>query len=192
MGAISISRTVEAVKDSITSGVIHGWSERSDCYSGDWNTCSRVAKRITLAEKAGKWTMALEKKVNKIVEETRKGDSVVIDLGIVGYDVVTMKKFVKKATAKFEKRYVVYYSGDVDEKAIKSFKTQKEAFDFTEKYSLEKALSYSVKVDMVKVSGTSDVKKFEVTRTRKTRKPTGKTVRFLEVHKYLVVGWASC
>lgn len=189
MGADFISNTVEAPKDSITSSVISSWSQRRDSYSGDWNTCSSIGKRIKFQDKYyGVLKPTDRKRLDKLVdEETRKWVSTVIDMGIVGYDIIRVKKAAKKSTAKFERKYVVKNENSSN---IKDFKTAKDAKLFAEKESIKTGLSHWISIEYVK-SGSSVVCECVVTKKRVTRKPTRSNVHFQEIHKYYVTAFAS-
>lgn len=189
MGAEFISKTVEAPKDSITGSVIDSWSESRASYSGDWNTCSKVGKRIKFQEKYSESLKKADKKrLEEIVDnETKKWESTVIDMGIVGYDVITVKKAAKKSTAKFEKRYVVKNEGSDN---VKDFKSAKDAKSFAEERSLKTGISHWISIEYVK-SGSSVVCECNVTKKRVVRKPTRANVHFQEIHKYYVTALAS-
>lgn len=189
MGADLISKAVEAPKDSITRSVIDSWSERRDSYSGDWNTCSSVGKRIKFQDKYyGPLKVADRKRLDKLVEEeTNKWESTVIDMGIVGYDIIRVKKAAKKSTAKFERKYVVKNENSSN---VKDFKSAKDAKLFAEKESIKTGLSHWISIEYVK-SGSSVVCECVVTKKRVTRKPTRANVHFQEIHKYYVTAFAA-
>lgn len=189
MGGCFIKQVVDAPKDSITSAVINSWSERHDSYSGDWNTCSSVGKRIKFQDKYyGVLKAADRKRFDKIIdEEVKKWTSTVIDMGIVGYDIIKVKKAAKKSTAKFERKYVVKNETSNN---VKDFKSAKDAKVFAEAESIKTGLSHWISIEYVK-SGSSVVCECVVTKKRVTRKLTRANVHFQEIHKYVVAAIAS-
>lgn len=108
-------------------------------------------------------------------------------MGIVGYDIIRVKKAAKKSTAKFERKYVVKNENSSN---IKDFKSAKDAKLFAEKESIRTGLSHWISIEYVK-SGSSVVCECVVTKKRVTRKPTRANVHFQEIHKYYVTAFAS-
>lgn len=91
MGACELHKSIEAAE--ITSRTIASWSSSGEAYSGDWNTCNRVVNRIKYADV---FKPAVVKQLYKDYHadkiDIRKWSSTVIDCGVVGYEVWSLKK----------------------------------------------------------------------------------------------------
>lgn len=193
MGGISISKTVLADKDSITSADILSWSESTAAYSGDWNTCNHINKRIKFADKYKKELSKADRvRLQNIVNQyCNKWESTVIDLGLVGYDVIKVKKTPKKATAKYQKKFVVYEGDCVSlGKRLQEYPTKPAAKEAAMKYAIQHGVTTFISEEMVQVSGSTNGGTFSVTRARRAKKPAKGDYK--EVHAYYVIAIASC
>lgn len=198
MGGCSISQSVVTYRENMTSGLIGSWSERQDSYSGDWNTCNRIGKRIKVADKYTEKVRAkFLKDQDRIESNTNKWESTVWDLGVVGYEVWTAKKVAPKvrATPVYETKYAVIMFDYVNsaERVLYSSKTLKEAHEKAVKYTLE---GNDVRVCKMKilVKGNELVNEYRLERKSYKSKPKsvkpGSVLR--EMHKYYVTAIASC
>lgn len=69
MGGVGISNVCTMYPEGMTSSLIYSWSESEASYSGDWNTCSSIRKRIKVFDKYSEankkkfWTMSKYEKL---------------------------------------------------------------------------------------------------------------------------------
>ena len=204
MGAISFVEAINAssaregfnklVKEAIYS---HG----NDSYNGSISTCS--LGRIT--KLADKYTKSVEKKAWKKIEAEDNGvkwEARCLDLGIVGYEIISAKKIAPKTQekAKFVTKFVVCHNAYPGVSDVKYFNTKTEADNYAMEMSLkgsgESGEYFVVKKPVnIEKSGSEVVSEFEVTKVRKTSKPktTSKAnQKVVEIHKYIYYGWAAC
>lgn len=203
MGACSIENVVNCPKEFLNSKTIHSWSERTDSYSGDWNTCSNLKRVVKVFDKCTetnlkKWNT--EKKYLKMYEDaldnTPKWSCMAFDLGVVSYEVWTAKK--TKSPSKSKPTYKVMfnvYGYDKDDHKVKlaSKETQTEADKYASRYTVENGtMAFWVK-ERVLVSGKEETASFDV--VKKSYKSKPKTVKsgsvLREIHKYRVIGIAA-
>ena len=99
MGACGISKCVDLAKEFMTSSEIRSWSHSDDSYSGDWNTCASIRKVHKVFDKCTESNYKkfnTQKKYQKMVEDRfdamSKWSSEVFDLGVVGYEIWSVKK----------------------------------------------------------------------------------------------------
>ena len=209
MGACGISKTVE------TTDIKKVWSELHErasdrfigedycddaAYSGDWNTVSLgKIKKILDKYSESKAKAYLKKNGDKIWDSLYKRDSITLDLGVTGYEVWSVKKFFQrtKKTPKYEQKFVVYHLGGNwgrEEIVDATCKTATEANTKAMKLTMDNDKYYHVKKARVLVSGTEETATFKL--EKKTYKSKPKNVKkgsvLKEVHKYHIMGMASC
>jgi hypothetical protein len=198
MGAISFCKTVEGtnindvyerlVKDAIRT---HG----DDSYNGTISTChlnSRATKSYS------NYSIKNEKESMKWIAESEnygeKWEARYVDLGVIGYDVVSIKKKTIKSNAEFKMQYCVYedtYSSD--NKLLAHKDTKKAADDEAIKFAL-KGKNVIVKKDYIKIKGDNITTKFEVIKKRYKSKPKmqeSDTKKIIPIRKFILYGWAA-
>lgn len=192
MGACSFIETAFAgsVREAFDNLVKEAIRENGNGpYNGTISTCSleRTVKKFD------KYSKSNEDKAYKLIEEDGYGDkwyAKAIDLGIVHYEIMTIKKLAaKKEKPKWVMAYVVHYG-----RKAKSFKTKTEAD--AEAMKLLKNGEKDVYVSKEYVNTIKDseiVSEFKVEKTQKNTKP--KTLKSnqscKEVHKYMFYGFAA-
>jgi hypothetical protein len=174
------------------------YEDGHDSYNGTISTCGmgRVTKFSDVC------TPAVEKKAYKYIKDHDNGSkwvASVLDLGVVGYEQILVKKVspTHKNPAKYQQRFVVYRMEDEynREKYVKDFGTKSEADTFAMKKTMENPdTEYVVRKKPIIVnSGSDTVTLFKIEKkTLKTRPKSVKTGAILkEKHKYVFYGWAS-
>jgi len=160
-------------------------------YNGTISTCSLGGCTLRF----DKFTKTNLKKAEKFVEERglgQKGRVNFVDFGIVGWDIIEVKKEVKKATPKYESKYIVRNSNGENEA---SFNKKTDADRYAVQRALEGIGRYYVEKGYVLVDGDSVVT--ETVRTVKRHKSITKP-KLVEkenrlvkpVYKYLIYGLA--
>lgn len=163
----------------------------SDYYGGTFGSTNLGYVRTLTT---GLCTKEIEKEAKSILdqaEDDEKSTTVKgLDLGIVGYDIITVKKVkpTNPSPAKYEMGYILYDS-ILEKKVLAKGKDKKEM----ENKLLEMALEYPeaiLKKTHLLVSGTELVCELNVTTKRVTKKPTRspKNAIIKEVHKYVFFG----
>ena len=203
MGACGISRCVSLAKEFMTSSEIRSWSHSDDSYSGDWNTCASIRKVHKVFDKCTESNykkFQTMKKYQKMVEDRfdsmSKWSSEVFDLGVVGYEIWSVKKAkvtnVKKPI--YQTHFVIYgYDNDMRKKEIGVENTQTLADNKAKKYTIDSGNDAWWEKTKVLVSGSEDKAKFSLVIKKSKSKPktakSGTVVR--EIHKYYVIGMAA-
>lgn len=202
MGACSIENTVVCSRDFLTDSRINSWSHSDDSYSGDWNTCCNLRKVVKVFDKCTdanlkKWNT--QKKYIKMYEDALddlpKRECMAFDLGVVRYEVWSVKK--QKNTAKkptYKTLYAIYkYDRSGREIEMTSKETQSEADKYVSKFVLENDTSAFWRKTKVLVSGKEEnADFFTVKKVYKSKPKTVKSGTILrEIHKYHVIGMAA-
>ena len=168
-----------------------------DSYNGTISTCSygNIVKRFD------KYTVANEKKAMAYIDEKEGGQkwfANVIDLGVVQWEVTTIKKKTNSNSKPvYRMKYVVVQKKSYFEiEDLKGFDTKLEADNYALKEFVKHPNNnYFVEKKSVKVSGDSVSTTFEkVVKVYKT-KPNLKKLdnRVIEpIHKYIIFGMAAC
>lgn len=192
MGACFKSGSILAVKDSLNGREINSWSNRTDSYSGDWNTCSTVRERIKVFDKfteTNKKKFFSQKKYEKMIKDhTGKWESTVWDLGIHHYEVWSYKRvpITSKEKPVYKTRYVTV---DGEE-----FTTQNAADEHARKLILTgNYRTSSVRKTTSLVKGNEVKVKYElVSRTYKSKPKSVKANAVCkEIHYYYVTAYAA-
>lgn len=203
MGAEVFLHNIEAydASSAFTTLVRNAEDEYGDrSYNGTISTCSMGRVRIL----SNTWSESVEEKAMKIVEDEdygHKWTASVLDLGVVGYDVITTTKTAPtiKKKAVYKTQYAVMCippSYPIQEKFEKGFDSKKDADAYAIKLALEhQENEYFVAKRPVNTNNGDDVvSKIKVSVVRKEKKPrsTPKNGVVRPVHKYIFYGWASC
>lgn len=208
MGACGISKTVETtdikkVWEELHNNASSRWTgDYCDdaAYSGDWNTVSLgKIKKVLDKYSESKAKSYLKKNGEKLWDDLYKRDSITLDLGVTGYEVWSVKKVLPKdkKTPKYEQKFVVYHLGGNwgnEEIVDATCKTATEANDKAMKLTMENDKYYHVKKARILISGTEETAAFKI--EKKVYKSKPKNVKkgsvLKEVHKYHIMGMASC
>ena len=200
MGANAFVKTVEDYSAQAAYEKLVAQAEYDDghdSYNGTISTCSlgRVTKYSDVC------TPAVEKKAYKYIQGLDYGSkwvASVLDLGVVGYDLLAVKKESPKngSPARYQQKYVVYKrSGFDDEKYAEAFDKKPDADTYATKKTLENPdVRYCVKKQPVIVNkGTDLVSDFRLEKKRLKSRPKSvkKGAVLKEVHKYVFYGWAA-
>lgn len=164
-----------------------------DPYNGTISTCTlgRVHRVADVC------TPAVEKKVHKMIEDDdygRKWVATCLDLGLVGYEVITVKKVATKPAkaAKYLTKYVV-----IEEytKTVSHHDTKTEAENAAMKAALAHPENdYTVCKRPVNMNRGDDcLTRLEVTKTMKKTKPktTKQNAHVRAIHRYVFYGMAA-
>lgn len=174
------------------------YEDGHDSYNGTISTCSmgHVTRFSDVC------TPAVEKKAYKYIKDHDNGSkwvASVLDLGVVGYEQILVKKATPthKTPARYQQRFVVYQLGDEynKEKYVKDFGSKTDADTFAMKKAMENQDNeYVVRKRPIIVNGGSDTvtifnieKKMLKTRPKSVK--AGTVIK--EKHKYVFYGWAS-
>lgn len=169
-----------------------------DRYNGTISTCSYVGcKKV-----ADVYTKSVDKKAYKIIEDDnygRKWEAKALDLGVVRYEIVRIKKVIPKSKkkAEFRQRYAVMLldSYGVLYKMKAHFETKKEADEDALKRILKNPNEkYVVCKKAININNGDDtVTEFKVEVSERKSKP--KTIPagciLREIHKYIFYGFAA-
>lgn len=192
MGACSFIKTAYAGSareafDSLVKDAIREYGDNS--YNGTISTCSYGGTVMRF----DKYSKSNEDKAYKLIEEDgygEKWDAKAIDLGIVHYEVTTIKKVsVKKEKPKWTMMYVVHYGG-----RTKLFKTKTES-DAEAMKLLKNGESdvYVSKEYVNTVKGSEVVSEFKIEKKKSKTKPKSlkPNQTYNEIHKYMFYGFAA-
>lgn len=208
MGACGISISFTASDWKKTFNEIHKEAEErytgryceDAAYSGDWNTVSISGSVIKVSDKysESKTKSWLNKNMDKLWDSIPKRSGRVIDCGITGYEVWSVKKVTPKdkKTPKYETKFVVFHMGGTyghEEIVDATCKTATEANTKAMKLTMENDRYYHVKKTRVLISGNEETATFQLVKKSYKSKPksvkAGSTLK--ELHKYYVVGIAA-
>jgi hypothetical protein len=157
-------------------------------YSGHFNAFEGLSKyREQLVSSNEKFTKAIVNEAEKIIDKAEDEISwdtcYYIDLGIIGYQVRTIKKVTTKGSYK-EIKYVVRNAEN--ERFIQSFESVTQAKSFAKKYADDNSVSTIVKREFA----IPTIEKYVVEEKIVKTKPTTKTKKVEPVHKYYLFGCA--
>ena len=163
-----------------------------DAYSGSISTCSlgRCVKSFDTYDKDNE---IVARHIIKEKDNGVKWRADYIDLGVCGYEEVTVTKEKQKVDAVTETRYGVF--DEVCEKLVHRdahFATAKEAEAFAQEWA-KKGEECNIKKYKRKISGNDISTKFKVTvkQVDKMPKRKKKGVEVYPIHKYMIYGWAA-
>jgi hypothetical protein len=191
MGAVSFINTIEATSvnegfEKLVEEALHELGHSR--YNGTISTCDNCCCVKTFS----KYSPKTEKKMLEFIEQRLdrmyKRDVECIDLGVIGYDRITIKKIHSKPTAKFEQKYAII---DCDTgNLIASRKTKKEACDFAYQ-CIVKGKDVEIRKMPVLISGSSLCTSFEKTTKRFKTMPDATKYIVNPMHKYIFYGFAA-
>lgn len=200
MGACNFIHSI--VAESATAGFDYLIEEANvnygmESYNGSINTCS-IGRRTLRFDKVNETN---RKKAMKHIEDNnngRKWSADYVDLGVLRYDVITVKKKNVDYKADFKLMYaVVKKRNDESVKVRNAFKTKTEADKKAVELTLKTGKEHVVVKEYVNIErngGTVCTDTYIETKSYKT-KPNLKPMpnrRVVELHEYLFYGWASC
>jgi len=163
-----------------------------ELYNGSINTCS-LGGRTKRFDKFNKTNL---KKAQKYIEDIDFGSKWIVDyieFGVVGWDIIEVKKEVKTGKPKYEMKYVVKSgNGEIH----KSFSKKTDADNFAMKKALKEDKTFYVEKDYVLVGGSSLVTEINKTKRRHKSKTKPKLKpksnrKVVPVYKYMIYGKAS-
>ena len=203
MGARIITKMVKLPKGFLNSNEIDSWSDSNDSYSGDWNTCSNLRKIHKVFDKCTETNLKnfmRQKKyaemIDNVCDNVAKWSCEAMDLGIVGYEVWSVKKTKRSSNNKpvYQTMFSVYTEDNNGHtKTLSTEKTQELADKKAKNYVLEnKGFAWWEK-SKVLVSGSEEKAEFSIVSKNVKSMPksvkNGTVVR--EIHKYYVIGVAA-
>lgn len=200
MGACSFTHTVISESpgfgfDSLVEEA--NYSHGVESYNGSINTCSmgRCTKKFDKANDTNR------KKAYQHIREDENGQkwrADYIDVGVVRYDVITVKKKNVDYKAEFKLMYAVVKKHSNDIASSKNaFKTKTEADKKAVELTLKTGKEHAVVkeyVNIARAGGTVCTDVYTETKSYKTR-PNLKPLpnrKIVEIHEYIFYGWASC
>lgn len=167
-----------------------------DAYNGSISTCDLGSCTLSF----DKYLKSNEKKAYDHIKDKKYGSKWIanyVDLGVVEYELLTVKKEKKECNAKYKMKYVICeLQRGCFVKTNYSFEKIKDAESKAIELALENPdIDYSVSKDYVVESGkntncilTIDKKVYK-SKPKASLKPNQKLI---EKHKYIFYGWASC
>ena len=163
----------------------------SDAYNGTISTCGLAGRP---AKTYAKYSKEVEREAYDFVKEKEFGQkwtAQYIDLGVCGYEMITVKRKGRKSDAKFQMMYNVY---DLNGKRIASEKIKADAESRAMKYAYETGEDAFIMKEQTGVTGSPLVCNVSVEKKRydkKPRIPRGPGKELVEIHKYMFYGWAA-
>lgn len=200
MGAINFveevttTGTIQDAFDRLVSEYEREYGERA--YNGTISTCSLGSCKLSF----DKYSESNYKKAQKYITDNHYGSKWIADyinLGVVGYKVITVKKEFLKNKPKYKLRFVVSkYSNFEKIKTNFYYLTKKEADEKALSLTLDSGVEHIVSKEYVLVNNSkSDCSRFYVDNKIYKNKPKLKPMRnrkVIPIKKYLFFGWASC
>lgn len=200
MGAINFveevttTGTVQDAFDKLVSEYEREYGERA--YNGTISTCSLGSCKLSF----DKYSESNYKKAQKYITDNHYGSKWIADyinLGVVGYKVITVKKEFLKNKPKYKLRFVVSkYSNFEKIKTNFYYLTKKEADEKALSLTLDSGVEHIVSKEYVLVNNSkSDCSRFYVDNKIYKNKPNLKPIKnrkILPIKKYIFFGWASC
>jgi len=200
MGAVSYcfeveGRTPKEVYDTLVNDARHEYG--FDPYNGTIATTDGY--NLVGMENNRPFTKTTMKKAYDRVKKDdggKKWTASIIDCGITKYQLREVsRKATHKETPKYETTFECLF-GKYEEKVVGSFKAKEEADNFMKKYLLDHAVDYPrVRKTRKLISGTDTVTDFSITDKIYKSRPHPKSMkgkRIIEIHKYVVYGYAAC
>lgn len=200
MGAISFIEKVETTLSvdkeyrRLSAYYEQEYGDRS--YNGTLSTCSLGVCRM----KFEKYSESNLKKAYKYIEDNHYGEkwqADYIDLGVVGYNVVTVKKKTLKNKPEYKLRYVVCKNKWLELSPTDyNFATKTEADKKAMELTLNSGVEYAVTKEYILVKNSkNEVTRCEISTKAYKSKPNLKAIpgrKIVPVKKYIFFGWASC
>lgn len=167
----------------------------NDGYNGSINTCSMGRQKLSFDV----FKESNMDKANIFIDKNDNGQKWVadyIDLGVIRYEVHTVKKNNTGNSPRYKMKFVVKQSCGFEMKNIKSFDTKKEADDYALTLAVKNSNgNYLVDKEYVIVGGKSTTTEIARTIKEYKTKPNLKPMKnrvIVPIHKYIFFGWASC
>ncbi|MGL5381847.1 hypothetical protein [Clostridium sp.] len=191
---VTTTGTVRKAFDSLVSEYEREYGERS--YNGTISTCSLGNCKLSF----DKYSESNYKKAQKYIRDNDYGikwQANYIDLGVVGYEVITVKKELLKNKPEYKLRFVIStYQCFEKIQTNFNYSTKTEADDKALTLTLESGVEHIVSKEYVLVNNSkSDCSRFytdnKVYKNKPNLKPM-KNRKVLPIRKYLFFGWASC
>lgn len=199
MGAQAFTEIAEGINirevfDRLVRDAIY--ENGNDSYNGTISTCNLVGRPRKVFDKYSLDNIDVARVFIKNDNYGEKWQADWIDLGVCRYEVRTVKKKTKKPTAEYKMQHCVYEYGETlrDKKLLAHKDTKKAADDIAIKYALE-GKEVVVEKDYVKIKGDALETDFEITTKNYDKKPKLKPMEgrvIVEIHKYILYGWAAC
>jgi hypothetical protein len=199
MGACGFCEHIEGYNagecfDRLVSDAISEYG--NDPYNGTISTCS-MGRVKTISKK---YSNAVNEKAMKMIQDEdygRKWVASVLDLGVVGYDIIsiTKKAPTTKTKAKYVQKYAVIRDEERGEKVIASFDSKTEADEKAIKLTMDNPLkTYFVAKRPVNINNGDDTVTNIIVKRERREKPLkpNKNRIVKEVHKYIFYGLAAC
>lgn len=200
MGAINFveevttTGTVQDAFDRLVSEYEREYGERA--YNGTISTCNLGSCKLSF----DKYSESNYKKAQKYITDNHYGSKWIadyIDLGVVGYKLITVKKEFLKNKPEYKLRFVVSkYSNFEKIKTTFYYLTKIEADEKALSLTLDSGVEHIVSKEYVLVNNSkSDCSRFYVDNKIYKNKPKLKPMRnrkVIPIKKYLFFGWASC
>ncbi|MGG7060150.1 hypothetical protein ACQPUY_15560 [Clostridium nigeriense] len=191
---VTTTGTVRNAFDSLISEYEREYGQRR--YNGTISTCSLGSCKLSF----DKYSEGNYKKAQKYIIDNHHGSKWIadyIDLGVVGYKVITVKKEFLKNKPDYKLRFVVSkYTYFEKIKTNFNYLTKKEADEKALSLTLDSGVEHIVSKEYVLVNNSkSDCSRFYVDNKIYKNKPNLKPMKnrkILPIKKYLFFGWASC
>lgn len=191
MGAVSFHKEFETSRPVLQE--IGKMQERArvrygdDPYNGSISTCYLIHRPVKLADEYSK---KVDEKADAYIERDnwgKKCEISVLDLGVCGYEKVTVKK---KAIASKRKTKVVYALRTENEKFIRSYEVKEKAVDAMMRYASEHQEWCYINKETCMIEGTPTIMEAVVTKRKFKSKPKDMT-NVYPIHKYVIYGFAA-
>lgn len=183
-------RSVSEVFNKLVEDAVYEFG--NDCYNGTIATCD-LGRCIKSFDTYDKDNETFAKYIIKEHHNGVKGRADYIDLGVCGYEEVTIKRTKMKVDIKTETRYGVF--DEVCEKLVHRdahFETPAEAEAFAKEWS-KKGCDCNIVKFKRKISGNDIIVKYTTETKRTEKKPRKKkNTEIYPIHRYVFYGYASC
>ena len=191
---VTTTGTVQDAFDRLVSEYEREYGERA--YNGTISTCSLGSCKLSF----DKYSESNYKKAQKYITDNHYGSKWIadyIDLGVVGYKLITVKKEFLKNKPEYKLRFVVSkYSNFEKIKTTFYYLTKIEADEKALSLTLDSGVEHIVSKEYVLVNNSkSDCSRFYVDNKIYKNKPNLKPIKnrkILPIKKYIFFGWASC
>lgn len=183
-------KSAEEVFDALVKEAVY--ERGNDSYNGTISTCRlyrrpmKVYDSYDAKNKDEAYDFAVARDFGQ------KWTAYYIDLGVIGYELIEVKREKKKSDAEFHMMYNVYnYSG----KRVASEKVKAAAESAAMKYSVEHNENTFIQKEPTRASGSCLVCNVSVSRKfyeKKPRAPRAPGKELVAIHKYAFYGLAAC
>lgn len=191
-------KTTKSVREAFNMLVSEYEKEYGDrSYNGTISTCGLGSCKLSFKT----YSESNYKKAMKYIKDNDYGDkwqADYIDLGVIGHQVITVKKVTQKNKPEFKLRYIVCSENEwyepIHTKYYYAAKTiaDKKAMELT----LDTGVEHSVIKDYVLINNSkNEVTRCEISSKTYKSKPSLKDMpgrKILPIKKYIFFGWASC